>query len=44
MVPRMRTVSSAADAGDAMQIRARLRAARVRCVVPDIVIPPWIPE
>src|ERR1700730_7646748 len=44
MVPRMRTVSSAADAGEAMQIRARLRAARVRCVVPDIVNPPWIFE
>src|SRR5450631_463047 len=44
MVPRMRTVSSAADAGDAMQIRARLRAAKVRGVVPDIVNPPWIFE
>src|SRR5882757_7040722 len=40
MVPRMRTVSSAADAGVAMQIKAKLTVARARCTMPDIVVSP----
>jgi hypothetical protein len=35
----MRTVSCA-DAGKAMQIKAKLAAASVRCIVPDIVFLP----
>jgi hypothetical protein len=40
MVPRMRTVSSAAEAGKLVQIRAKLKAASARVVVLDIVILP----
>jgi len=36
----MRTVSSAADAGVAMQIKAKLTVARARCTMPDIVVSP----
>src|SRR5882672_741427 len=39
MVPRTRTVSCA-DAGNAMQIKAKLAAASVRCIMPDIVFLP----
>src|SRR5258708_27087199 len=39
MVPRTRRVSCA-DAGNAMQIKANLAAASVRCIMPDIVFLP----